>query len=61
MHIPRDMLGSCPSRPTAPWQNLREGNPGGRRFSMCLYKLEARVLPWTLERGKARDAAACAG
>lgn len=40
MHNPRDMLGIF-HRPTAPWQNLREGNPGGRHFSMCWYKLEA--------------------
>lgn len=51
----------APARPTAPWQNLREGNPGGRHFSTCLYKLEVCVLPRTSDRGKARDASACAG
>lgn len=50
--------GTCreaaPAEPAAAWWGLGVGNPAGRHFSACLYKLETRVLPWTLERGKAR-------
>lgn len=58
---PQGYAGKLLSKANSPLADPERENPGGRHFSMCLCKLEACGLPWSLERGRARGAAACAG